>query len=134
MKLDDRDFAFLNSRDSLSFCVDNYARCGLKNDYEQNIGLMTEELIKLKIHNDLDGIFGEYGENWDDVLSLNGYDFVEDYINNIGASYNYGKAQNYENLIENIVKSNVYDFDYIVSEIVESKKLDNTYIGNDIML
>ena len=95
---------------------------------------MTEELIKLKIHNDLDGIFGEYGENWDDVINLNGYDFVEDYLNNIGVSYNYGKAQSYENLIENIVKSNVYDFDYIVSEIVESKKLDNIYIPNDIML
>ena len=134
MKLDGSDFTFLNSRDSLSFCIDNYAQCGLKMEYKDNVELMTEELIKLKIHNDLDGIFGEYGETWDDVINSNGYDFIEDYLNNIGASYNYSKAQNYENLIENIVKSNVYDFDYRVSEIIESKNIDNIYIGNDIML
>lgn len=134
MKLDDRDFAFLNSRDSLSFCIDNYVQCGLKMEYKDNVELMTQELIRLKIHNDLDGIFGEYGEKWNDVINSNGYDFIEDYLNNIGASYNYSKAQNYENLIENIVKSNVYDFDYRVSEIVESKNIDNIYIGNDIIL
>ena len=134
MKLDDRDFAFLNSRDSLSFCIDNYVQCGLKMEYKDNVELMTQELIRLKIHNDLDGIFGEYGEKWNDVINSNGYDFIENYLNNIGASYNYSKAQNYENLIENIVKSNVYDFDYRVSEIVESKNIDNIYIGNDIIL
>lgn len=134
MKLTDYDISMLLSKDSLEFSIDNYTQAGYKMEYKENIDMMTEELIKMKIHNDLDGIFGEYGELWEDVINVNGYDFLEDYLSDIGASYNYVRADSYDSFIENVTKSNVYDFNYKVSEIVNNKNLENINIGNDMML
>lgn len=134
MKLTDYDFSMLLSKDSLEFSIDNYVQAGYKMEYKENIDMMTEELIKMKIHNDLDEIFGDCGQFWEDVINANGYDFLEDYLSNIGASYNYGRADTYDSFIENVTKSNVYDFNYKVAEIVNNKNIDNINIGNDMML
>lgn len=134
MKLTDYDISMLLSKDSLEFSIDNYVQAGYKMEYKENIDMMTEELIKMKIHNDLDGIFGEYGELWGDVINVNGYDFLEDYLSDIGASYNYVRADSYDSFIENVTKSNVYDFNYKVSEIINNKNLENINIENDMML
>lgn len=134
MKLTEYDISMLLSKDSLEFSIDNYVQAGYKMEYKENIDMMTEELIKMKIHNDLDGIFGEYGELWGDVINVNGYDFLEDYLSDIGASYNYVRTDSYDSFIENVTKSNVYDFNYKVSEIINNKNLENINIGNDMML
>lgn len=134
MKLTDYDFSMLLSKDSLEFSIDNYTQAGYKMEYKENIDMMTEELIRMKIHNDLDGIFGDCGQFWEDVINVNRYDFLEDYLSNIGASYNYGRADSYDSFIENVTKSNVYDFNYKVAEIVNNKNIDNINIVNDMML
>lgn len=134
MKLTEYDISMLLSKDSLEFSIDNYTQAGYKMEYKENIDMMTEELIKMKIHNDLDEIFGDCGEMWEDVINVNGYDFLEDYLSDIGASYNYVRADSYDSFIENVTKSNLYDFNYKVSEIVNNKNLENINIGNDMML
>lgn len=129
MRLDDEVLWRLKNADSLSFSVNNYVQADIFSEYKENTLVMTEELIKYKIGNDLDGIFGSSGENWDNIIRDNGYDFLNDYLDSIGGQYNYGEANSYNEFVENTVKSNVYNFNYEVEALLEAK---NDFKGNDV--
>lgn len=129
MRIDEETLFRLENADSLSFSVNNYVQADMFSEYKENPFMMTEELIKYKVRNDLDGLFGSNGENWDEIIWDNGYDFLNDYIDRIGGQYNYGEANNYNEFIENTVKSNVYNLNYEVEALLESK---NSFNVNDI--
>lgn len=129
MRLDDEVLWRLENADSLSFSVNNYVQADMFSEYKENPLMMTEELIKYKVGNDLDGIFGSNGENWDNVIRDNGYDFLNDYLDRIGGQYNYGEANNYNEFVENTTKSNVYNLNYEVEALLEAR---NDFKGNDV--
>lgn len=129
MRLDEETLWRLENADSLSFSVNNYVQADMFSEYKENPFMMTEELIKYKIGNDLDGIFGSNGENWDNVIRDNGYDFLNDYLDRIGGQYNYGEANNYNEFVENTTKSNVYNLNYEVEALLEAR---NDFKGNDV--
>lgn len=129
MRLDDEVLWRLKNADSLSFSVNNYVQADIFSEYKENPLVMTEELIKYKIGNDLDGIFGSSGENWDNIIRDNGYDFLNDYLNSIGGQYNYGEANSYNEFVENTVKSNVYNLNYEVEALLETR---NDFKINDV--
>lgn len=129
MRLDDEVLWRLKNADSLSFSVNNYVQADIFSEYKENPLVMTEELIKYKIGNDLDGIFGSSGENWDNIIRDNGYDFLNDYLDSIGGQYNYGEANSYNEFVENTVKSNVYNLNYEVESLLETR---NDFKINDV--
>lgn len=129
MRLDDEVLWRLKNADSLSFSVNNYVQADMFSEYKENPLMMTEELIKYKVGNDLDGIFGSSGENWDNIIRDNGYDFLNDYLDSIGWQYNYGEANSYNEFVENTVKSNVYNLNYEVEALLEAR---NDFKGNDV--
>ena len=121
MRIDEETLFRLENADSLSFSVNNYVQADMFSEYKENPLMMTEELIKYKVGNDLDGIFGSNGENWDEVISDNGYDFLNDYLDSIGGQYNYGEANSYNEFVENTAKSNVYNLNYEVEALLEAR-------------
>ena len=129
MRIDEETLWRLENADSLSFSVNNYVQADMFSEYKENPLMMTEELIKYKVGNDLDGIFGSNGENWDEVISDNGYDFLNDYLDRIGGQYNYEEANSYNEFVENTVKSNVYNLNYEVEALLEAR---DDFKGNDV--
>lgn len=129
MRIDEETLFRLENADTLSFSVNNYVQADMFFEYKENPLMMTEELIKYKVQNDLDGLFGSNGENWDEIIRDNGYDFLNSYLDRIGGQYNYGEANNYNEFVENTVKSNVYNFNYEVEALPEAK---NDFKGNDV--
>ena len=129
MRIDEETLFRLENADSLSFSVNNYVQADMFSEYKENPLMMTEELIKYKVRNDLDGLFGNNWENWDEIIRDNGYDFLNDYIDRIGGQYNYGEAQSYNEFVENTVKSNVYNLNYDVEALLDARK---EFKGNDI--
>lgn len=129
MRIDEETLFRLENANSLSFSVNNYVQADMFSEYKENPLMMTEELIKYKVGNDLDGIFGSNGENWDEVISDNGYDFLNDYLDSIDGQYNYGEANSYNEFVENVVKSNVYNLNYEVEALLEAR---NDIKGNDV--
>ena len=129
MRLDDEVLWRLKNADLLSFSVNNYVQADMFSEYKETPLIMTEELIKYKVRNDLEGIFGSNGENWDEVIRDNGYDFLNDYLDRIGGQYNYGEANSYNEFVENTVKSNVYNLNYEVEALLDAR---NEFKGNDI--
>lgn len=121
MRIDEETLWRLENADSLSFSVNNYVQADMFSEYKENPLMMTEELIKYKVGNDLDGIFGSNGENWDEVIRDNGYDFLNDYLDRIGGQYNYGEANSYNEFVENTAKSNVYNLNYEVEALLETR-------------
>ena len=129
MRIDEETIFRLENADSLSFSVNNYVQADIFFEYKENLFMMTEELIKYKVRNDLDGLFGNNGENWDEIIRDNGYDFLNDYIDRIGGQYNYGEANSYNEFVENTVKSNVYNLNYEVEALLDAR---NEFKGNDV--
>lgn len=121
MRIDEETLWELQNADSLSFSVNNFVQADIFSEYKENPLMMTEELIKYKVRNDLDGLFGSNGENWDEVISDNGYDFLNDYLDSIGGQYNYGEANSYNEFVENTAKSNVYNLNYEVEALLEAR-------------
>lgn len=129
MRIDEETLFRLENVDSLSFSVNNYVQADMFSEYKENPFMMTEELIKYKVRNDLDGLFGSNGENWDEIIRDNGYDFLNSYLDRIGGQYNYGEANSYNEFVENTVKSNVYNLNYEVEALLEAR---NEFKGNDV--